>query len=159
MFLKGAARCSKDESDKWLLFFIQRAPESPQGHCGCVCFCGCVWRLKEKERVCAQVWGGRERDSEFKHAKARLLPWPADVFVTPDIITYYVFLFFFWQLPLLLSLLTGKSNVVRGEHVSWNNGSKILNKEWKGARVWMTIGRSLGVEGWWWEGVASPDWW
>lgn len=60
-----------------------------------------------------------------KHAKRRVLPWPADVFVAPDTITYYVFL----AVAPLLSPLSGKSNVVRRRHVKWDNGSKILNKE------------------------------
>lgn len=59
------------------------------------------------------------------HAKPRLLPRPADVFVTPDTITYYVFL----AVASLLSPLSGKSNVVQRGHVRQNNGSKILNKE------------------------------
>ena len=43
-----------------------------------------------------------------------------------------------------LSPLSGKSNVVQRGHVRWNNGSKILNKGWKGATVWMTIGQNRG---------------
>lgn len=79
VFLKGAARCSKDESDKWLLFFIQRAQWSPQGCSVWVGVCGggrgekeCVYEV-EKVSQCACL---------KMCAKLRLVWRPADVFVT-----------------------------------------------------------------------------
>lgn len=67
---------------------------------------------------------------------------------------HYNILCFFWLLPLSFHQ-SGKSNVVQRGHVRWNNGSKILNKEWKGAGVWMTIGQKWGWELMMWGGRRS----
>lgn len=65
----------------------------------------CVEEESERKGVCASM--RRESATPWMlvpglcsmrmHAKHRLLLWAADVFVTPDTITYYVF---FWLLPL-----------------------------------------------------------
>lgn len=111
VFLKGAARCSKDESDKWLLFFIQRAQWSPQGCSVWVGVCGggggrsvCM-----KWRKCHNVLAWKcVQNSELCDGRLMFL-------LLSDIITYYGFFLFCFLLAVALrpfKPLTGKSNVV-----------------------------------------------
>ncbi len=77
--------------------FHSKSPAMPTGSlCVCVygdrrrekvCVCVCKYEGRNCDAVHASAWSLRLR----MHAKPRLLPRPADVFVTPDTITYYVF--------------------------------------------------------------------